>query len=205
MPCGDKHVNDLPYRTTEDKRRLLRGSIKLLVTIGFLFLLVPFFRSIPWPETAIPDNATHVRERDMKPGVPLAVTLSDGSRVFVTRLDTATRKRLAAMPAERFWYPSAPGLLDQGYIVVSGNTSLDEAVAALPPSTEWPGGFIAAGGNAWDVAGRALKPYPGHPGDSPVKTSNLIPSPWQRHDDGVLLIPMPETPTSFDEPNENGE
>lgn len=198
-------MNDLPSRTSEDRRRLLRGSIKLLVSIGFLFLLVPFFRSIPWPETAIPDNATHVRERDMTPGVPLAVTLSDGSRVFVTRLDTATRARLAAMPVERFWYPSAPGLLDRDYIVVNGTTALDETVSALPPSTGWPGGFVSDGGSAWDAAGRALKPYPGHPGGSPAKTSNLIPSPWQRHDDGLLLIPMPVNATGLDEPNENGE
>lgn len=205
MPCGDKHVSHTPNRSNEERRRLLRGSIKLLVSVGFLFLLVPFFRSIPWPEAAMPENAVHVRDRDMTPGIPLAVTLSDGSRVFVTRLDSGVRTRLQALTPDRFWYPSAPGLLDRDYLVVSGRTPLDEDVEALPASDTWPGGFIAPGGNTWDVAGRALKPHPGHPGTSAMKTANLMPSSWQRHDDGILLIPMPEAATGLNPPTESSE
>lgn len=176
---------------TEERRRLLRGTIKLLVTIGVLFLLVPFFRSIPWPETPVPENATHVREQDLPAGTPVPFTLSDGSRVFVTRLDADAKATLAATPAERLWYVTAPGLLDQDYAVVQAFSELDEEVSTLPPYAGWSGGFTSGSGSAWDVAGRALKPYPGHPGGSTMKTSNLMPSPWQRHDDGILLIPMP--------------
>ena len=205
MPCGDEHVSHIPNRTNDERRRLLRGSIKLLVSVGFLFLLVPFFRSIPWPEAAKPENAVHVRDRDMTPGVPLAVTLSDGSRVFVTRLDGAVRKRLQALPPDGFWYPSAPGLLDRNYVVVSARTLMDEDVEALPAFNTWPGGFIAPGGNTWDVAGRALKPHPGHPGTSAMKTANLMPCPWQRHDDGILLMPMPAATTGPNPPTESSE
>ena len=198
-------MSHTPDRTDEERRRLLRGSIKLLFTIGLLFLLVPFFRSIPWPEAATPANAVHVRDRDTTPGVPLAVTLSDGSRVFVTRLDGTVRARLQALSPEQFWYPSAPGLLGREYLVVSGRTTLDEDVDALPPSGAWPGGFISPGGNTWDVAGRALKPHPGHPGSSAMKTANLMPSPWQRHDDGILLIPMPEAAAGLNPLSESRE
>lgn len=174
-----------------ERRKILRGSIKLLVSIGVLFLLVPFFRSIPWPEAAIPENSTAVPRNTLIAGVPLSVTLQDGSTVFVTRLDDVVRNRLHTTPEERFWYPPAPGLLSREYLAVQAATALDETVSWLPPQGEWSGGFIAPSGAAWDLAGRALKPFPGHPGGHAMKVPNLMPSPWQETDDAILLIPLP--------------
>ena len=38
-----------------EKRRLyLRVGIKLLVAVGFAFLLVPFVSSLPWPRQTLP-------------------------------------------------------------------------------------------------------------------------------------------------------
>ena len=174
-----------------ERRKVLTGSIKLLVSIGFVFLLVPFFKSIPWPEEATPENSTLILADSLTPGRPLLVTLTDGSQVFVTRPDAATTEILHDISPEILWYGTAPGLLDQEYLVVQAQTSLDEAITYLGPQANWAGGFVAKSGAAWDVAGRALKPFPGHPGGNTMKVSNLIPAPWRRHDDGVLLMPAP--------------
>lgn len=178
-----------------ERRKVLTGSIKLLVSIGFVFLLVPFFKSIPWPEEATPENSTLILEDSLTPGRPLLVTLTDGSQVFVTRPDAATTRNLHDISPDILWYGTAPGLLDQEYLVVQAHTSLDEAITYLGPQTNWAGGFVAKSGAAWDVAGRALKPFPGHPGGNVMKVSNLIPAPWRRHDDGVLLMPAPVVTT----------
>lgn len=174
-----------------ERRKVLTGSIKLLVSIGFVFLLVPFFKSIPWPEEATPENSTLILADSLTPGRPLLVTLKDGSQVFVTRPDAATTENLQAISPDILWYGTAPGLLDQDYLVVQAHTSQDEAITYLGPQANWSGGFVAKSGAAWDVAGRALKPFPGHPGGNAMKVSNLIPAPWRRHDDGVLLMPAP--------------
>lgn len=174
-----------------ERRKILRGSIKLLVSIGVLFLMVPFFRSIPWPEARTPENSTLVHREDLVAGMARSVALKNGSMVYVTRLDDTMRSQLQAMPDDRFWYPTAPGLLAGEYVAVQATTALDEPVSWLPPQGKWPGGFIGPGGAAWDIAGRALKPFPGHPGGSAMKASNLMPAPWQARDDAVLLIPLP--------------
>lgn len=174
-----------------ERRKILSGSIKLLVTIGLLFLLVPFIKSLPWPEEKIPADSLLLEASRLAPSVPQDVALKDGSHVFVTRLDATTRHRLQEAPAESLWYESAPGLLDQEYLVVQARTSLDEPVSWLPPQGNWPGGFIAGSGAAWDLAGRALKPFDGHPGGYAMKVSNLIPAPWRKHERGLLLMPLP--------------
>lgn len=180
-----------PEKESLERRRVLRGSIKLLLSIGVLFLLVPFFRSIPWPESPVPGNSTPVNGKDLDAGVAQSFELQDGSTVFVTRLDDAVRHRLQSMPADRFWYPTAPGLLSGDYVAVQARTVLDEPVSWLPPEGEWPGGFHAPSGALWDVAGRALKPLPGQPGSPVMKFSNLMPAPFQAREDTVLLIPLP--------------
>jgi hypothetical protein len=177
-----------------ERRKLLRGSIKLMISIGVLFLLVPFFRSIPWPEASIPENSTQVPNDKLVAGEAFFVTLQDGSSVYVTRLDNAVRSRLLAFSEDHFWYPSAPGLLSRDYVAVQSVSTQDEPVRWLPPNGAWPGGFVAPGGAAWDLAGRALKPYPGHPTGHTAKIANLMPSPWQQHGDTVLLIPLPPLP-----------
>lgn len=174
-----------------ERRKILSGSIKLLISIGVVFLLIPFFSSIPWPNASIPENSVAIAQTDFIAGTPISVTLKDGSTVFVTRLDDVVRSQLAAMPEARFWYPSAPGLLARDYVAVQAITAQDETVRWLAPHGEWPGGFIAPSGAAWDIAGRALKPFNGHPSQHSTKTQNLMPSPWQTQDDAVLLIPLP--------------
>ena len=47
---------------TLERRKMLSGGIKLLVGIGVLFLLVPFFRSITWSESPVPENNTFLVE-----------------------------------------------------------------------------------------------------------------------------------------------
>lgn len=184
-------MNQATDSASAERRKILSGCIKLLVTIGLLFLLVPFIKSLPWPEEKIPEDSTLLESSRLVPSVPQDVTLKDGSHVFVTRLDAAGHRRLQEAPAESFWYESAPGLLDQEYLVVQARTSLDEPVSWLPPQGNWPGGFIAGSGAAWDLAGRALKPFAGHPGGSAMKVSNLVPAPWRKHESGLLLMPLP--------------
>ena len=193
IPMADEH--------SLERRRLLRGSIKLLVSIGFLFLLIPFFKSLPWPETAIPVDSTYLRASNLRAGVPFAVTLKGQQVVFVTRNDAEVKTWLQARSADDLWFPSAPGLLEQDYLVVQATSPLDETVSYLPPQGGWPGGFTAPSGAVWDVAGRALKPVSGHPTGYAMKVSNLIPAPWRNLDEGVLLMPLPQinTPVQGDE------
>lgn len=176
------------------RRLLLRASIKLLLAVGLAFLLVPFIGSIPWPSSALPADATLLEMPPFVPGSTRAVTLRDGSTVLVTRTAPALAAQLRATPAERLWFPSAPGLADQDWFVLSARTVLDEPVQALPAAGNWPGGFVAASGAAWDVAGRALKPWPGHPSGANVKVQNLPPMPWREADGQLVLTPLPTPP-----------
>lgn len=170
---------------------LLRGSIKLLVTIGFVFLLVPFFKSIPWPKSELPAEATRVPVAGFPAGATRPVRLHDGSTVLVTRNAPALAQGLRAFPADLLWWPSAPGLADQDWFVVPDHSVLDEPVRHLPARGDWPGGFMADTGVAWDLAGRALKPWPGHPGGSGMKAQNLMTLPWRVVDGELVLLPLP--------------
>lgn len=184
--------------TAEQERlqriRMLRGSIRLLLGIGFVFLLIPFFKSIPWPTSEIPEDSVVLAAQDIAPGATRRVELADGSAVFVTRRSAALQTRLEKIPAPGLWSPSAPGLLQQEWWVVNAKSALDEPLQFLPAQGEWPGGFTAASGAAWDVAGRALKPGPGHPSGYAMTVQNLLPMPWKNFDDGILLVPAAAAP-----------
>lgn len=182
-----------PSAEQERARRIviLRGSIKLLLGVGLIFLLVPFFKSIPWPESKAPDDAVLLTGRDISADTTLKVALTDGSEVFVTRSSAITRSALENFPAQYLWSVSAPGIATQEWLVVSAKSAGDEAVSFLPAQNPWPGGFVTRSGLAWDVAGRALKPWPGHPGASLVKTQNLMPMPFRTRGDDILLLPLP--------------
>lgn len=175
---------------------LLRASIKLLLAVGLGFLLVPFIGSIPWPTSALPADATLLEVATFAPGSTRTVTLRDGSTVLVTRAAPALSRQLRDTPAERLWFPSAPGLADQDWFVLSARTVLDEAIQPLPAAGAWPGGFVAASGAAWDAAGRALKPWPGHPTGANFKVQNLPPMPWREVDGSLVLVPLPPPPPS---------
>lgn len=174
-------------------RRLLflRASIKLLVAVGLLFLLVPFVGSIPWPKAELPADATLVELPSFPAGSTRRLSLRDGGAAWVTRASPRLAEQLRATPADRLWYPSAPGLADQDWFVVPEHGALGEPLRFLPASGDWPGGFVADSGAAWDVAGRALKPWPGHPGGQAMKVQNLLPLPWRVVDDALVLLPVP--------------
>lgn len=173
---------------------LLRASIKLLLAVGLAFLLVPFLGSIPWPSSALPADATLLDAGSFRPGSTRTVSLRDGSAVLVTRSAPELAEQLRDTPATRLWFPSAPGLADQDWFVLRAQTALDEPVQPLPAAGAWPGGFGAASGAAWDVAGRALKPWPGHPTDARLKVQNLPPMPWREVDGQLVLTPLPAPP-----------
>lgn len=170
---------------------LLHASIKLLVAVGLLFLLVPFVGSIPWPRDELPADATLVEAPTFPAGSTRRLSLRDGGAVWVTRASPRLAAQLRATPADRLWYPSAPGLAEQDWFVVPEHSALGEPLRFLPPAGDWPGGFVSGGGAAWDVAGRALKPWPGHPGGSVMKAQNLLPLPWRVADDALVLLPLP--------------
>lgn len=176
------------------RRRLyLRASIKLLAGIGFLFLLVPFVGSLPWPRATLPADATVIEATAFPEGTTRLVTLADGSTAYVTRNSAALRRQLEATPADRLWYPSAPGLATQAWFVLQPLSATDEPVRFLPADGDWPGGFIAPSGAAWDLAGRALKPWPGHPGGLNRTVQNLVPMP-HRADRGRLVLRPARSP-----------
>lgn len=175
----------------ERRRLYLRASIKLLVGIGLLFLLVPFFKSLPFPSGEMPADATLIAESSLAAGETREVKLVDGSRVFVTRGGDALAAQLRDFPSRLLWSPSAPGLVDQDWFVLQAQSALEEPVRHLPASGAWPGGFVAASGAAWDVAGRALKPWPGHPGGQTRTVQNLLPMPWRVRDNELVLVPVP--------------
>lgn len=183
----------------EQKRLYLRASIKILATVGFVFLLIPFFKSLPWPRNEIPMDSVLVHRADLPEGMTKRVSLPGDVAVFVTRNSPSQQERLAAFPANRLWFISAPGLAEQGYFVVRSSSMLDEPLQYLPASTSWPGGFIASSGAAWDVAGRALKPWPGHPTGYSVKIQNLLPMPFKTYGDDILLMPPPTAPAPVPE------
>lgn len=187
--------------TSEKKRLYLRASIKILVSIGFLFLLVPFLKGLPWPSTAIPVDSVFITSADLAEGHSKRIKLPGDTEVFVTRNSSALKTALNDFAAEQLWFTSAPGLSEQDYFVVRATSMQDEALQFLPAKGAWPGGFIANSGAAWDVAGRALKPWPGHPSGYAMKIQNLLPMPFKRHGDGVLLIAPPDTPAPVPEEN----
>lgn len=178
----------------EQRLRALHGSIKLLLAIGLAFLLVPFVASLPWPSDELPADATLVEIAPFAAGSTRAVTLGDGSTAWVTRGSAALAARLQAFPADGLWFPSAPGLADQDWFVLRGSSELDEPLRHLPAAGAWPGGFVADSGAAWDLAGRALKPWPGHPGGLARKVQNLRPLPWLEREGRLILRPLPAPP-----------
>lgn len=191
-----------PTTKTETTRLYLRASIKILVTIGFLFLLVPFFKGLPWPSDEIPVDSVLVSAADLPEGTTRQVRLPGDTEVFVTRSSPALKKSLEDFAAENLWFTSAPGLTGQKYFVVRASSMQDEALRYMPANGTWPGGFIAASGAAWDLAGRALKPWPGHPTGHNVKIQNLLPMPFKEQGDDVVLIPPAEIPAPQKEENE---
>lgn len=180
-----------PAEDRERRRLYLRAITKLLAGIGLLFLLVPFVGSLPWPQAEIAANATRVEAATFEPGSTRAVTLLDGSTVLVTRSSETIATRLSTFPREHLWFPSAPGMADQDWFVFPARSALDEPLRIQPAAGDWPGGFVADSGAAWDVAGRALKPWPGRPGGSARKEQNLLPLPWRVVDDHLVLVPLP--------------
>ena len=176
---------------------MLRASIKLLVLIGLAFLLIPFVISLPWPRTRIPADATLVDITNFRPGETRAITLHDGSTALVTRTTPALARQLNDVPEESLWYPSAPGLTGQPWFVVSARSATNSPVHFLPARGAWPGGLVDASGEAWDVAGRSLKPWPGHPTGYAMTVQNLLPLPWSEND-GQLVLAAP--PPAADQP-----
>lgn len=179
---------------TEARRRrirLLHNSIRLLLTVGLIFLLVPFVGSLPWPRDELPADATLVEIGPFPAGHTRRITLGDGSEAWVTRNAPAVAGPLRATPAQRLWSPSAPGLADQDWFVLAARSSVDAAVTYLPAAGPWPGGFVADDGSAWDLAGRALKPWPGHPSGRTRTVQNLPPLPWREREGQLVLRPLP--------------
>lgn len=176
--------------------RRLHAIIRALVMVGLLFLLVPFVASLPWPSDELPADATLVEAAPFPAGATRRVRLADGSEAWVTRNSADLRDRLEATPADRLWFPSAPGLSGQDWFVLSTRSSVDAPVRHLPAAGAWPGGFVADDGSAWDLAGRALKPWPGHPGGRRQTVQNLPPLPWRESDGQLVLRPSapPVTP-----------
>lgn len=170
--------------------RMLRGSIKLLLGIGFLFLLVPFFKSIPWPESEVPEGSVVITPADIRAGETILVDLKDGSAVFVTRSTSAQRELMSRIAASHLWSVSAPGIAEQEWWVVSAKSAQDEDVLLKPATQNSPAHLGTTHGLAWDLAGRALK-APAFAGISAQNSQNLLPMPFKRHDDGVLLMPLP--------------
>lgn len=185
-----------PTDARDQRIRTLRGSIKLLLAIGLGFLLVPFMGSLPWPDDELPDDATVVEVAPFPPGHTRAVPLRDGSTAWVTRGSEALAAQLAATPASALWFPSAPGLAAQDWFVLRATSELGEAVRHLPAAGAWQGGFVADSGAAWDLAGRALKPGPGHPGGLARTVPNLHPLPWRQREDTLVLRPLPGAPVA---------
>lgn len=175
----------------ERRRLYLRASVKLLVGVGLAFLLVPFLKSLPRPQTKIPTEATVLAQDSLAPGQTQYVVLSNGTAVYVTRSSAAQKQALRRFPAALLWYPSPPGLAEQDWFVLHAASALDEPVQYLPARGTWPGGFVAPGGAAWDVAGRALKPWPGHPTGHALKAQNLLPMPFTTRDGALVLLPWP--------------
>lgn len=187
---------------TDPKRLYLRASIKLLVAIGFLFLLVPFCSSVFRTPSDVPVDGVLLRPIDLGEGHTTRLALADDSEVFVTRTSSALRQQLKAMPADALWYGTPPGLLDAPWWVLASTSAAGEPVQFLEAQGNWPGGFIAPSGSAWDVAGRALKPGPTHPTGHIGKAQNLPAMPFRRHDDGILLLPLPAPTPAAEEPSE---
>lgn len=187
--------------TSASTRLYLRACIKILATIGFVFLLVPFFKSLPWPRDEIPVDSVLLRQTELAQGATRRIRLPGDAVVFVTRSSPDLQAALAAFDPDNLWFPSAPGLTEQRYFVVRATSMQDEALQYLPPKAAWPGGFVADSGAAWDVAGRALKPWPGHPSGYRMKIQNLLPMPFKARGDDVLLIPPADTPAPASEEN----
>lgn len=189
LPDGDRHRP--PASVDNGRRLMLRISIKLLVLIGLAFLLVPFILSLPWPRTGIPPDATQVDITTFTPGETREIILHDGSTALVTRSTPALALQLRDFPEDLLWYPSAPGLAGQPWFVVSARNTTNMPVHFLPPHARWPGGLVDGSGAAWDVAGRSLKPWPGHPTGYAMTAQNLLPLTWSESGGLLILVPAP--------------
>lgn len=170
------------------KRQLLTVSIKLLLGIGFLFLLVPFISSLPWPKSSAPAGSVFLDARALPPGAS-RLLMVNGTPVLVTHLDAARRAELLAARDQR-WTPLAPALLEVRYLAVVA-ASRDGAALRLEDSDGRAPLLHDDAGHAYDSAGQALKPGPRHPDGSPLRTANLAPLPWQAREGGVRLLPPP--------------
>lgn len=174
---------------------MLRGSIKLLLGIGLLFLLVPFIKSLPWPQDAAPEGSVAVTATALPAGSTRAYILSDESTVFVTHVDAAQRRALNDWPAEKLWFTSAPGVAQQDWLVVAARSAQDEVLTLQAADGNGPAGFTSSSGARWDLAGRALKTD-----GVAMKFQNLMPLPFRTQDDGILLLPLPVAPPHFEDP-----
>lgn len=183
------------------KRLYLRASIKLVLAIGFLFLLIPFCSSVFHTASEPPANGVLIQPADIREGHTKRVQLSDGSFVFVTRSSTALQTALQQTPADALWYTTAPGLLQATWWVVAANSATGLEVNYQPADSQSPAHFSSSADQVWDLAGRALKPGALNLNGSAMKSQNLIPMPYRRFGDGILLLPLPpaeaaETPSS---------
>lgn len=166
---------------------VLRGSIKLLLAIGFIFLLVPFCKSLPWPKAGIPEGSVYLSAAEISQGSTRRVSFEDGSAVYVTRSSPEQRTALSAIPVAALWSPSAPGITAQAWWVIPAISAQDDDIqGSREADTRF---FKTDSGHAWDLAGRALKPGI-LPGISAVKNQNLMPMPFKPYEDGILLLPV---------------
>ncbi len=197
---------------TEQKRLYLRASIKLMVAIGFLFLLIPFCSSIFRDAGDAPAEGTLLQTRELAEGATTEIMLPDGSTRFVTRNSTSLRHQLQSISAGQLWYSTPPGLLESAWLVLAAQSAAGEPIEFKPADAAWPGGFVTTSGVAWDLAGRALKQTgPGNSSDASSqhrKSQNLPAMPYRRHGDGILLLPLPQqslqssSPPTHQGPNE---
>lgn len=173
------------------KRLYLRASIKLVLTIGFLFLLIPFCSSVFNSTTEPPADGVLIQPANIREGHTQRIQLSDGSFVFVTRSSAALQAALQQTPADALWYTTAPGLLQAAWWVVATTSATGLEVSYQPADSQNPAHFSSSAGQVWDLAGRALKPGALNPNGSAVKSQNLLPMPYRRFGDGILLLPLP--------------
>jgi hypothetical protein len=101
MRCADKLMTPAMNNKTLERRKMLSGGIKLLIGIGVLFLLVPFFRSITWSESPVPENNTLVNNHDLVAGVAQAVNATG----WINRIYYPTERCCACPSASRSGRP----------------------------------------------------------------------------------------------------
>lgn len=179
------------------KQFYLRRSIKILLIIGFLFLLVPFVSSVLRDTAGSSDpleDGVLLRSADLPEGNTISVSLPDGHTVFVTHISPKIQQELTAIPREHFWSYIPVEMLDRSWLVVSSTNALNEALHFKQADDGWPGGFISDSGYAWDLAGRALKPDSHLIVTNARNSQNLTSAPFKRKGDAIVLKPFPDIP-----------